>query len=274
MTYDPGVRRVIVFGGFGPNGYLHDTWAWNGADWSRVPTAGAPTPRAAAGMAYDRVAHQLVLFGGFDGTRHLGDTWTWDDATGQWTRRRPAASPPNGSGPMLFTDPVTGHVDAYGGFDGQFYQLQTWTWTGSNWHQLHPAHVPSARGAAIAALDPRRHEVVLFGGLGDVNPYNTWTWDETDWTERSPAHQPPLRFFSAAAFDPRIGGVVLFGGSDGAQDLNDMWRWSGTDWREIRPANPPSARESHGLAFDAARRRLVLFGGQLSGAFGRDTWTL
>jgi hypothetical protein len=275
MAYDPGVRRVIAFGGVGPNGYRNDTWAWDGADWSKLPAAGAPTPRAWAGMAYDRVTHQLVLFGGFDGNEddYLGDTWTWDDATMRWTGRHPAASPPNGAESMLFTDPVTGHVDAFGGFDGQVYQGQMWTWTGSSWDQLQPAHLPSARGAAIAALDPTRAEVVLFGGLGlDVD--TTWTWDGTDWTERSPAHQPLGRYGSAAAFDPRIGGVVLFGGQYGTHHLDDTWWWTGTDWREISPANPPSAREWHGLAFDAARRRLVLFAGKLTGELGRDTWTL
>jgi hypothetical protein len=33
----------------------------------------------------------------------------------------------------------------FGGFDGRFYQLGTWQWTGRYWMQLHPATSPTAR---------------------------------------------------------------------------------------------------------------------------------
>src|SRR2546428_3142550 len=135
MAFDPVSGFVVMFGGYDANGYRGDTELWDGTTWvERIPDDG-PTPRAAPGMAYDRVTRQLVLFGGFDGTVHLGDTWTYDGSTLTWTHRTTATMPPCVSGPMLFTDPLTGHVDMFGGFDGALFQLDTWQWTGTDWRK-------------------------------------------------------------------------------------------------------------------------------------------
>ncbi len=105
---------------------------------------------------------------------------------------------------MLFTDPKNGHVDLFGGYDGMFYQLDTWQWTGSDWTNLNPATSPSARSAAIVGTDFANHTTVLFGGLADVNPVNTWTWDGTTWTLRSPQQQPPWHFYAGTAYDAAL----------------------------------------------------------------------
>jgi hypothetical protein len=38
MAFDPGSKRLILFGGFGlnPAVVLNDTWAWNGTSWSEL----------------------------------------------------------------------------------------------------------------------------------------------------------------------------------------------------------------------------------------------
>src|SRR5689334_8423326 len=135
MTYDPVSKKIIMFGGFEGNGYLNDTWAFDGNAWTHLRTQVAPPARAAAQMAYDVVSQRVVLFGGFNGHNYLGDTWLFDGATSHWTRARPAHSPKAVTSPMLFTDP-NGHVDVYGGYDGHFYQYSMWQWMGTDWHQL------------------------------------------------------------------------------------------------------------------------------------------
>lgn len=274
MAYDPVSQRVVLFGGFGYTDYFNETWTFDGTTWTKMITAVAPAPRAAAGMAYDSVAKKLVLFGGYDGNQYLNDTWLWDGATLQWTQVHPKASPPAATAPAVFTDPRFGTVTTYGGFNGRFYQLETWRWRNGNWHHLRPTDTPSARGAMVSAYDPVRKNAVIFAGLAQINPYNTWTWDGTNWTRQLPSQQPPYRYFSGAAFDPRVDGVICFGGGQSGADISDTWLWTGSDWSELAPEGLIPARESFGIAYDEAIGKTVVFGGLLGNKLLRDTWVL
>ena len=276
MAYDPVSQKVVLFGGFEAQDYSDETWTFDGSTWTKESPSISPPARAAGVMAFDTVTRTLVLFGGYDGSNYLGDTWVWDGATSQWSH--PAGSvapaPPAVTGPMVFTDPATGHVIVFGGYDGRFYQSETWEWNGTGWVQLQPATVPSARGSAAFGLDPLTGKVVMFGGLAAVNPINTWLWDGTDWQQASPSVQPVYRYDPGAAFDPHLGGVIVFGGGSGGAELNDTWLWTGSDWTSLRIPRSPSARESVGMTFDEALGRIVLFGGLKGNTVLGDTWSL
>ena len=275
MAYDAVSGKIIMFGGYDGNGYLNDTWEFDGVTWAQVSANTPPPARAAAQMAYDSVTHEVVLYGGFDGANYLGDTWLWDGATSQWTQATPAHQPPAVTGPMLFPDP-SGRVDYFGGFDGQFYQLTMWQWNGSDWTQLFPSTVPFARGSAAVATNTATGQVVMFGGLADVNPINTWTYDGTTWTLQSPRSQPPWVYGGAAVYDPLLSAVVLFGGGNGGVDQDSTWKWYGSifDWRPFFRAQRPPPREGHGMAYDPALHHVVVFGGQNKEVPLNDTWEL
>lgn len=272
-AYDPVSARVIAFGGFDAAGHSSETWAYDGTDWHLLSPATPPSARAGASMAFDSVTQTIVLFGGFDGASYLGDTWIFDGSTSNWSKASPAHSPKAVTGPMLFTDPSNGHAGVFGGFDGTFYQLTTFRWTGSDWTKLTPAHSPPARSAGIIALDSLHKNVVQFGGLGSVNPDNTWLWDGTDWTHQHPTKQPALRYYSAAAFEPHLGGVLLFGGGSGGVDQSDTWLWTGSDWSPLHPTQTPAAREQFALALDESLGHVILAGGDdPQASFFTDTW--
>src|SRR5262245_16294739 len=275
MTYDPASGKVIMFGGFDGIGYLNDTWSFDGTNWTQIATQAAPPARTAAQMTYDSVTQKVVLFGGYDGTHYLGDTWLWDGSTLQWTQVRPRHRPAAVTGPMLFPDP-NGSADLFGGFDGQFYQLTMWQWSGSDWTQLFPPTVPFARSLAAVATNTSTGQVVMFGGLGDVNPNNTWTYDGTTWTLQSPAVQPPLVYGASAAFGPGLQGVVLFGGGSGGVDQNTTWLWDqvAATWTQLSPVHSPPARDVAGMAYDATLDRVILFGGEDNNGYFNDTWEL
>jgi hypothetical protein len=91
----------------------------------------------------------------------------------QWTQATPNHQPAAVTGPMLFPDP-NGRADLFGGFDGQFYHLTMWQWNGSDLTQLFPQTVPFACASAAVATNTSTGQVVMFGGLADVNPNNTW----------------------------------------------------------------------------------------------------
>jgi hypothetical protein len=273
MTYDAASGRVIVFGGFDGSGYLNDTWVFDGITWTQVATETPPPARAAAQMAYDGVTHQVVLFGGYDGSNYLGDTWLWDGTASQWTQAAPVHHPTPVTGPMLFPDP-NGRVDLFGGFDGHFYQLAMWQWSRSDWKRLSPATVPYARSSAAVTTNPIIDQVVLFGGLADVNPNNTWTYGGNTWTLQSPATQPPLVYAASTAFDPRISAAILFGGGSGGIDQNTTWRWFAprADWREVLTTQSPPPREGAGMTYLPSLGHVIIFGGQNGEIPLNDTW--
>ena len=264
-----------MFGGSDGTGYLNDTWAFDGVTWTQVATDTPPPARAAAQMAYDSATQKVVLFGGYNGRNYLGDTWLWDGTTSQWTPATTAHHPKPVTGPMLFRDP-NGRVDLFGGFDGHFYQLAMWQWTGSDWRRLSPAAVPYARSSAAVATNPTIDQVVLFGGLADVNPNNTWTYDGRTWTLKSPVNQPLLVYAASAAFDPHINAVILFGGGSGGVDQNTTWQWlaAAGDWRQVATTQSPPPREGAGMAYLPALRHVIVFGGQDSETPLNDTWQL
>ena len=271
MTYDPVSKKVVLFGGFDANGYLNDTWVFDGSTWSQVSSPNAPSPRAASAIACDRFDGRLVLFGGFDGSQYLGDTWIWDGATETWAEATPITRPDPVTLPMMFTDPKTGHAAMFGGFDGSRYQFTTWRWSGRDWEDVHPATSPYARGAAIVANDFAHHTVVLYGGLADVNPINTWTWDGTNWTLQNPSTQPDTVFYAPAAFDPALGEVVTF---SGGSESSTTWAWTGTAWVIVPTDASPLGRESSGMAYDNDSKQLLIFGGDIPQGVLNDTYKL
>lgn len=176
-------------------------------------------------------------------------------------------------------------------FSGQEYTgapplTDTWSWNGSIWTRLHPAHNPGPRNGAAIAYDPATRQVVLFGGISNANSGgtpilgDTWTWNGSDWTQQRPASSPSARMEASLAYDAASSQLVLFGGKHttgfNISELNDTWTWNGSNWIQQHPATVPPARLQAALAYDSAGSQLVLFGGY--GATGNgpglnDTWT-
>jgi hypothetical protein len=118
MAWDPGLGRVLLFGGANANGTaLDDTWAWDGANWTQVADTG-PEPRARAAMAGTGA---VLLFGGVNSIdpnlpagdrRAFGDTWRWGGQA--WTKIQdigPTARWGHGSAYRI----ETGRVVLFGG---------------------------------------------------------------------------------------------------------------------------------------------------------------
>jgi hypothetical protein len=272
MAYDPVSKKVVLFGGMGATENLNDTWTFDGTNWVQVKTAVAPPVRNGATMAFDRTTQELVMFGGFDTNHYLQDTWLWDGATSTWTQAQMPKSPPNATGAMMFTDPVSGHAMMFGGYN-IFKPLfpvfsTTWRWTGTSWQKLNPATVPYPRAWGTATLDSVRHNVVLTGGNGDtIRTDNTWTWDGTNWTMQSPATQVEAFTGGGSAFDPAAQAAVLFGG------IAETWSWNGTTWVQLTPTNSPSVTSGVGMAYDSATHQVILFGGETAdGTLMNETW--
>ena len=198
----------------------------------------------------------------------------------------PALAPSGRVNAQLVYDDATNALLLFSGQDytGAAPLADTWTWNGSTWARLHPAHSPGPLEGAAIAYDPTTQQVVLFGGMSNANTGgtpilgDTWTWNGSDWTQQHPASSPPARMLASLAYDAASGQLVLFGGKHATgfgPDLNDTWIWTGSNWVQQHPATVPTAGNQASLAYDGASGQLVLFGGQDATGYGvtlNDTW--
>ncbi|HTA78263.1 MAG TPA: kelch repeat-containing protein, partial [Terracidiphilus sp.] len=289
MTYDGADGQTVLFGGFGENGFLNDTWTWNGTTWTNVTPANAadsPAVRGAHAMVYDATHNQVVMFGGFNSTsQRLGDTWVWNGTI--WTNVTPASpanSPSARDAAVMVYDAAQGNVVLFGGstLGSPSAVGDTWVWNGTTWTNVTPASAansPSARSDYSMVYDAALGQVVLFGGEDASGNYlnDTWTWNGTTWTQANSAG-PSARYAQGMAYDPVLGEVVMWGGENSNGYLNDTWVWNGTTWTE--QSSSPTALFArsipNGMTYAVAQDQVILFGGfsmdgQATTVFG-DTW--
>ena len=175
MAYDPGRRRIVLFGGVsGPINvpvWMDDTWEYDGVQWTPVFPAARPAARSGHTMAHDLGRGRTVMFGGGG---HIGpaftDTWEYDGSN--WALIATATQPPVGGG-MVY-DAVRGRTILCIAVPGYSHSdfMDTWEYDGSNWQQLALAHRPQWRSAEALTYDLGRARVVLYSGSEDLA--DTW----------------------------------------------------------------------------------------------------
>jgi hypothetical protein len=132
MVYDPEREVLVMFGGRVGNGYLDDTWEWDGTTWtlrdSGQLSVVVPRARADASLVYDPLRRRIVLLGGgavrLDGS-HDSDVWEWDGA--RWTK---SYEDPRLArvGAHAFFDPLHGGIVCYGGEVSDVEGITDETW--------------------------------------------------------------------------------------------------------------------------------------------------
>lgn len=132
MVFDGARKRVVMFGGWGPDDkLLNDTWAWDGQAWTRI-AEGGPSARFATRMAYDGARDRIVLFGGRGGAGDLGDTWEFD---GQAWKQLELAGPPIRNIHDMAYDSKNRRVVMFGGFNAPRRFNDLWSFDGVQWRQ-------------------------------------------------------------------------------------------------------------------------------------------
>lgn len=200
MTYDPTIKKTVLFGGFDGTRYLDQTWTWDGTTWAQQKKNPAPA-RALSSMWYDPTLKKTVIYGGVgqptttDRVTRYNDMWTFDG--NGWSQLTPTGGTPGMRYAALTTvDPRSNHVLLFGGMRAdpvdpvppsttpglvQLYADDMWEWNGSAWTQLHPTLTPPARENGRIAYDPTRDEMVLFGGYGGYFLSDVWTYNPNTW---------------------------------------------------------------------------------------------
>ncbi|MFW9849775.1 MAG: Kelch repeat-containing protein, partial [Candidatus Thorarchaeota archaeon] len=156
------------------------------------------------------------------------------------------------------------------------YDFETDTYT-----KMDPSTKPVGRAEPGFAYDSSRDQILLFGGMMDINVdarlNDSWIYDyNTDtWTEVFPTTAPSPRRAHAVAYDSESDMYILFGGEDGTT-RNDTWvgNPASNTWTLMSPSVAPPARMAHKMAYDSESDRIILFGGNVKGTntFFFDTW--
>ncbi|MBA3460065.1 MAG: hypothetical protein H0T46_08905 [Deltaproteobacteria bacterium] len=273
LAYQAQCSAVIAFGGGDPatpanrNNVTSRYPQMSGLTWAPFGVTG-PGARTRHAMTYDRTRKAIVVFGGLVAppTSVGSDTWELTTADCQgwtWTEAQPSVRPPARSSATLVYDEKRNVSVLFGGADAQNATPlnDTWEWDGTTWKQrMTPATgTPDARFEHMAAYDPRRQKVLLFGGRGSGRMSDVWEFDGVlgTWVRIAPAINPVGRNGSGFALDV-TGNLVAFNGDLGTSSSVAVIRLSSELSTE-----PPEA---------CARATDDMDGDGLAGCMDPDCW--
>lgn len=252
MVYDPQRDRVVLFGGIPDlfptlNGYLADTWEFDGTAWTRMFPETSPSPRAHAAMFYDAARGVVVLHGGefFWGEITYSDTWEWNGAA--WTQVASGPRATERASHAIAYDPVRERAVMFGGWweddtISTFLPLDdTWEWNGDGWCRVQVPTPPRARGSHSMTYDALRDRIVLLGGNGEtggagISFDDTWEYADGTWTQVVTGSATGTLFAHATAYDSARQELILFGGVDtNRKHRGDTWSYATPDPASYTP---------------------------------------
>lgn len=274
MAADETRQQIVLHGGARSDGVsLGDTWIFGGGQWKQGPLI---SQHRKAALRWDERRKQLVLIGStfnsFDGA--LVDGYAWDGSS--WSRIFSQLSPTARSQTANAFDEERKELVVFGGYSTNFPTGDTWLWNGRAWRQaaVLGSPTPTPRRLGSMAWDPKRKNVVLFGGFSQTGVLSdTWTWDGTKYTEKTfpvGALVPTARAGALMGYDPKTERVMLVGGQGQFSSFGDAWSFDGTTWR----TEPTEASIFGGVAMglDEERKTLVVVTPNAAFYYDGTTW--
>ena len=161
MAFDNVQKKVLLFGGWNSltGEFFNDTWAWDGKDWTKLPSGDVPLS----------AAHMLVNFSSENNvvavpsTQYV-NTWKWNGSN--WVEVFSLPEPSRADARSAY-DSQYNRIIFFGGIEnGTSFLSDTWIFDGQAWNLLNLPSLPPARYAHIMFYDIKRNSVVLFGGAG------------------------------------------------------------------------------------------------------------
>lgn len=120
MAYDSASDRVLMYGGVGAFGDLHDTWAFDvsASTWQLLSPASTPYAVRSSVMIYNSQADRTILFGGHClGGWDAGNatTWAFNAHNDSWSVLPTPVSPPCLNQAGMIYDSVSDEAILFGG---------------------------------------------------------------------------------------------------------------------------------------------------------------
>ncbi len=274
------------------------------------PEVEGPQPEARSEMmgVFDTSRQQLVFFGGDDGEsvqcsaspHPIGGLWVYDNRCAAFTEHPVIDGPGDRARGVAVLDTARDRMLVFG---GRFrvgrsgpYTLYNEVWAlnlaSMSWELLQTSgEAPSPRVNTVAAYNPDKDEMVVFGGNTSNNGANfipqndVWILDlaTNAWRQLNTSNvKPSKRLFHASALDAENNLLYVYGGGDEQAFVGpffgDLWQLNVTTgvWTELHPGGngAPLHRIFSSLAFDKASGDVILFAGHDDAAVGNqnDTW--
>lgn len=268
MAYDSVRDRVVLFGGeaLSSDGVtstaIHDTWEFDGANWTRVGAEGEPKVRAPL-LTYDAARNQVILLGMNETSATV--MYAYDAATHVWSPLTPETLPPCvNEGQLLYRSRV-GRPLYSGGIcpiDNSGV-VDTYEWNGTNWVKLTTNNPGRASGLGYA-YDSLRDRPTTYGGIDFVNGSLRATLLQLEgssiWRFSAVAQRPTPRSLGGFRSDAARESIWLLGGlsQDSSYYLSDFWRYTDGQWNLAGSEGMPLECVTPATAFDTNRQVLVV----------------
>jgi hypothetical protein len=241
LVYDPSGDRVILYGGEGDGTRYPDTWSLSltgTPTWTQLTPSGTPPlGRSRHGAIYDPLRDRMVMFGGSSliAPYYQNDAWALSlSGPPAWTPLSPTGTPPlRRQGLSAVLDPARDRMLVFGGGSDLMPTLSNDVWAlnlagGTAWDSIEVAPGPAGRQFQIAALDPGRDRLLVFGGYtdpggGPITSNDQWALSLAGspvWTELHPDGMPGPDVLSAAIYDAAGDRLIKY---SGISSFNGVW---------------------------------------------------
>ncbi len=214
MAYDEKRGLVVLFGGNTKDEItmLHDTWVYDGQDWTLKKSSYTPQSRRDAQMFYDPDSGNIILSGGIyrskpdEDFKKYQDIWEWDGI--KWSLA-------SASKQKII---ITRQSTAWDEFNNRlliFDYERMLEWDNGQWAPLDFDPFPGKRWGTQIAANPKDGKILLFGGGSSNNERNdTWVLEGSAWRDLHPSMKPSGRDGFLLFYDPKRESFILYGGWD------------------------------------------------------------
>jgi len=265
-AYDSARDRIVLFGGthqtYSADGKtltetpLHDTWEFNGTNWTQVLTEGPAVNKAI--IEYDPVRNQTIMLG--LNTSAATVMYAWDPAAATWKQLTPTVLPTCANEGAMTWQRSNNTILYTGGICAATTTEETYEWDGTNWTKIDLTSSTDAHVGSALTFDPDRQNAVLFGGAPVTGALltGTFTYSNKAWSGVGDIDYPVPRSLFTFTSDPVDKVIYMFGGVNDATTFFDFWTYQNGMFRPVLTSSQPTDCGAPIGAYDTDRSKLIV----------------
>jgi hypothetical protein len=283
-AYDSVRDRIVLFGGtqqtYSADGRtltetpVHDTWEFNGTNWTQILTDGPAVARPI--LEYDPVRKQTIMLGVNASAATV--MYAWDPVAATWKALTPSVLPTCANEGSTTWQSSNNTILYTGGVCATSTTAEeTFEWDGTNWTKIVLSSFAGTYAGSALTFDPDHQVAVLFGGAppSGVLLTATFTYADKSWTGVGDLAYPTPRSLVAFTTDPVNKVIDMLGGVNDATAFSDFWTYSNGTFRPQTTSNQPGDCAAPTAAYDTDRSKLIMLCSGTSATWEYDgtTWT-